>query len=303
MKISPISLTTQRRTFSPLISYSVSKEKIQNDVFVSSKKKEETSFASRGSFGIKKSEKFLQRAADFVLRKYKKFTPQDFKSLNRVKEGILERASKGYFDDAYVAVVETSKLMKKYFDTKYGSDGYVFVSIGRSLEPFSNAMGYMGVQSKVLPISGLHGYSGNYRKIISQEGFGRYSDYMKQIGIDAKVIKESGKNYIFSDYSYYGDTMRTVKDILKSQGIKGSQVEFVDFEPLYQKLYSRSKKQPKTSPELMHLHLGYEYLKKFSQTEPLCYYRLGDVQDIVDAPQSYASKLFNYRLMRKFIKK
>ena len=126
---------------------------------------------------------------------------------------------------------------------------------------------------------------------------------LKQIGIDAQVIKESGKKYIFSDYSYYGDTMRVVKDILKSQGIKGSQVEFVDFEPLYQKLYSRSKKQPKTSPELMHLHLGYEYLKKFSQTEPLCYYRLADVQDIVDAPQSYASKLFNYRLMRKFIKK
>ncbi len=303
MKISPISITTQRRDFSLLNSHSFPLRKIQNDVFISSKKQNDISFASRGSFGVKKSEKFIQRAANFVLRKYKKFTPQDFKSLNKVERGILERASSEYYDDAYVAVVDASKLMKKYFDTKYGSDGYVFVSIGRSLEAFANAMGYMGVQSKVLPISGLHGYSGGYRKIISQEGFSNYSDYMKQIGIDAQVIKESGKKYIFSDYSYYGDTMRVVKDILKSQGIKGSQVEFVDFEPLYQKLYSRSKKQPKTSPELMHLHLGYEYLKKFSQTEPLCYYRLGDVQDIVDAPQSYASKLFNYRLMRKFIKK
>lgn len=302
MKISPISITTQRRTFSPLNSYSVSKEKIQNDVFVSSKKKEETSFASRGSFGIKKSEKFIQRAANFVLNRYRKFSPDDYKSLNRFERGILNKVSKDFCDDAYIATLDASKLMKTHFDAKYGKDKYVFVSIGRSLEAFANAMGYMGVESKTLPISGLHGYNGGIKNIISQDGFEKYCNYLKQIGIEESAIKASGKKYIFSDYSYYGDTMRTVKDILKSLGIKGEQVEFVDFEPLYFRLYNKSKKPPKTFPELMHLHLGYEYFKIFATTKSLNYQNLSEVYDTVNAPQSYNSKLFNYKLMKKLLK-
>lgn len=305
MKINPVSITTKNQNLYTTNRSPIAKTGLNSckcDVFVKSKSVSDVNFTSRGLKSL--SDKLADRVSRHIMSRFKRFGTDDFKSLKGFEKNILAKTSNGFCDDAYQATLDASGLMKKAFDKKYGRGNYVFVSIGRSLETFSEAMSYMGADTRILPISGLHGYTKGADKIISQSGFDKYRDYLKQIGLDTKSIKESGKHYIFSDYSYYGDTMRTVKEMLESEpvGIKEKYVEFVDFEPLYRELYLRSKKPPRTIPEVMHLHLGYEYFKKFSSVKPLHYDNLQNVQKAMNSPQSYESKLFNFRLMRKLIK-
>ena len=240
MKISPVKIynnATQK-------AYANSLKKTASDTFIS----------SNLNFGnlkrINPVLEFLSEAnSRKILKRFDKFSVDEFNSLTKNEYKALKSASFGRFLKETQIIEDCAKVFKECYDKWEGEGNYIFVSIGRSLEHLASALKLKGIETKMLPISNVV-QDISAKDVISQAGFEEYISFIKKSGLDAQTIKNSPKKFIFSDYSYTGHTMDVVKEILLSEkiGIKPDDVKFLNFGFFYEGMHEKVAKIPRTTP-------------------------------------------------------
>jgi len=112
--------------------------------------------------------------------------------------------------DSFIAAskaIPVTQQIKQIFDKRFGENKYIFVSIGRSPAMIGKVLEHLGVEVKYIPLSGRPNISE-----LTYNGFhtSRYIKYLKNQGLTAQNLKNSGKTAVFCDYTAFGETLKTV---------------------------------------------------------------------------------------------
>ena len=119
-------------------------------------------------------------------------------------------------------LANAAKTLKIYYDKKYGKDGYKILSIGTSPSPITEAMQLLDCEVIFAPITKLRD-SINKKPMAKQ-----YSNISTLMRYCTKkgLAKDKNKKIIVLDYSYTGESLRTMKRILLERGdIKEEQIK------------------------------------------------------------------------------
>lgn len=156
-------------------------------------------------------------AAKKIFSKVKKFSVHDYEKLNGSEISALRSVcgKNAKVCDAAQKSLDMALLLKPYLDEKYGEDKYVFVSVGRSPAGIARAFEFMGVETKYLPISNLRCYPDSDCVIGGAEGLDKYGNFLKKQGINNDNIKQSGKHFLFFDYTYTGKSLNFFNDLIR----------------------------------------------------------------------------------------
>ncbi|MDE6138253.1 MAG: hypothetical protein K2F57_02145 [Candidatus Gastranaerophilales bacterium] len=124
---------------------------------------------------------------------------------------------------------------KKVFDTAFGEENYVVITIGRSLSSIGKALGYKIGENNVhnIPMSNIGRFvyditnPVNYAKYIENlkfENVGELVKYLESIGLGRKNIESSGKKYILTDFCQTGRSLIGAENIFKSEYVWGNKL-------------------------------------------------------------------------------
>ena len=105
-----------------------------------------------------------------------------------------------------------SKLLKSYLDDKFGEKKYVFVSIGRSPSTIARCMEKLAVKTVYCPISCFR--MKQLPLITNVSGFSNYSNYLAKHGLNKQNLEQSGKTWVFYDYTESGDSLLAYKNLM-----------------------------------------------------------------------------------------
>ena len=111
---------------------------------------------------------------------------------------------------------KSTKDMKEYYDKLYGKDNWEYISLGRSCSKIAQGLDELGVKAHIIPISGLTKDVQNGGEIVSKNGFEEFRNYIYSLGLTPENIENSGKKYIFQDYSDSGATLKRFEEFIKT---------------------------------------------------------------------------------------
>lgn len=221
-----------------------------------------------------------------IFRNIDSFTEADYKKLSKEELGAIRaNISVDVAEDAE-NIVNSASTIKNLFDNKYGKDGYVFISVGRSFSPIANCMKKMGADAMSIPISGLanHTEKGVTAEIIKQSGFKKYKHYLYNLGLGEK----SDKKLLFCDLTLSGATLKTFQKIIEHPivGLKSKNNLFIRLNKELDKFTdSNNTKVSKELNKLCFNIMGKKY-KKYAEVDNLNYLHLKFIDQAAKQPST-----------------
>lgn len=160
------------------------------------------------------------------LKKCKNMDLSDYNKLTESEKDILRLESNKINHEIYgispKQVINISRAIKHSLDAKYGTNNYVFCSIGRSPAIFANVLNELNVETKILKYSkNIEGSNifNRHLHTVEPKALDEYLQYLYSKGINSQNIQKSRKKYIFVDYADKGITLKEYKNVLSSAGL------------------------------------------------------------------------------------
>ena len=163
----------------------------------------------------------LNKLQNYTIKEYNNLSEQELQILRRSYEIISTEESRNHEE----MHTDTSALIRCICDKKYGEDGYVAITIGRSLSSIGKCLGYQIGEDRVIniPLTG----AGNYRnkEYVEKEkqngGLTVLNEYLKSVGLNKEEIEKSDKKYVIMDYCFTGDSLKGAKALLTRDDVLG----------------------------------------------------------------------------------
>lgn len=245
-----------------------------------------------------------QNAKKPPLSKFSKFDVEEYKSLGWFEKRKIRKELDSLKGAEKIANLTTAaaEILKEEYDKKYGEGNYVYISIGRSCSSVAKALEYMGIESKIAPMSRLMEIEIDKKKFLENEGLDKYIDFLHNMGLSPKEVKNSGKHYIFQDYTSSGKSLRAFEELMRSEKV-GLDLENVHFESINEKLFEITQqykpRYPDFNEQAFIRSLSFCNCKKYSVIGKLDYWHMGDVLESLHPifKISEDAKVFNFALM------
>lgn len=167
--------------------------------------------------------KILNRSIVFGPKEYEKLSKEDIIILREYGEIFKKNP------DVRKSIDFTTKYGKIILDRlheKY-SDGFIFVSVGRSLALFAKYLEFHGEDVKYCPISWLKVHP-EYDDFFLCE----YKKYLDNIGLTRKLAKNTQKTIVMADYNNNGTSLNCFRNLMSEPLIGISEGEKVKYAPL-----------------------------------------------------------------------
>lgn len=182
---------------------------IKQDVFVKSNEFQRQAFASK------------------ILSRDSKFTIDSYDCLSEEENTLLREVADIDTKIAVNSSVDLGLKFKSYLDEKYGEGKYVFVSIGTSPTGIARVMEFTGVETKYLPATDLARVTSEQDIEEHRDKYSVYKKFLKQQGLTKKDIDESGKKYLFYDYTFTGKSLTIFEILMQHEfGITSPNIEY-----------------------------------------------------------------------------
>ena len=238
-----------------------------------------------------------QKQAYGILSRNDKFSIDSFRSLSEEENLLLRNVADIDTKTAVNATVDLGVKFKSFLDDKYGENGYVFVSIGTSPSGIARVMEFSGVETKYLPVTDLTRVSSEEDIDKHDDKYPTYIQFLKQQGLSKEEIDNSGKIYLFYDYTFTGKSLAIFEVLMKNKfGIDSENIE-------YHSLNKDLMVAGNTIPNF-HKNANY-YIEEYLKDSSMAMYggvphlRLDEMDKVFTKKQSYgnAPNLFNFLMM------
>ncbi|MBQ4077629.1 hypothetical protein IJD15_00410 [bacterium] len=238
-----------------------------------------------------------QKQAYGILSRNDKFSIDSFRSLSEEENLLLRNVADIDTKTAVNATVDLGVKFKSFLDDKYGENGYVFVSIGTSPSGIARVMEFSGVETKYLPVTDLTRVSSEEDIDKHDDKYPTYIQFLKQQGLSKEEIDNSGKKYLFYDYTFTGKSLAIFEVLMKNKfGIDSENIE-------YHSLNKDLMVAGNTIPNF-HKNANY-YIEEYLKDSSMAMYggvphlRLDEMDKVFTKKQSYgnAPNLFNFLMM------
>lgn len=190
---------------------------------------------------------------------------QKMSKLSKAETDYLTELARKSVDQKLVdSVTRFSGILKRGLDAKFNKK-YVFVSIGQSPAVLGEALSTMGVETAICPISKLTDLN-NINSVLKNPRLNKYFDYMKKIGLDPEKMKNSGKQYLFIDYTSSGRSLKIFEDLLrhKKAGYNLPNVKFISLQNLIEACKPSNKEELNFISEFLQKYIHKSALKEYS---------------------------------------
>ncbi len=238
-----------------------------------------------------------QKQAYGILSRNDKFSIDSFRSLSEEENLLLRNVADIDTKTAVNATVDLGVKFKSFLDDKYGENGYVFVSIGTSPSGIARVMEFSGVETKYLPVTDLTRVSSEEDIDKHDDKYPTYIQFIKQQGLSKEEIDNSGKKYLFYDYTFTGKSLAIFEVLMKNKfGIDSENIE-------YHSLNKDLMVAGNTIPNF-HKNANY-YIEEYLKDSSMAMYggvphlRLDEMDKVFTKKQSYGNtpNLFNFLMM------
>ena len=238
-----------------------------------------------------------QKQAYGILSRNDKFSIDSFRSLSEEENLLLRNVADIDTKTAVNATVDLGVKFKSFLDDKYGENGYVFVSIGTSPSGIARVMEFSGVETKYLPVTDLTRVSSEEDIDKHDDKYPTYIQFLKQQGLSKEEIDNSGKIYLFYDYTFTGKSLAIFEVLMKNKfGIDSENIE-------YHSLNKDLMVAGNTIPNF-HKNANY-YIEEYLKDSSMAMYggvphlRLDEMDKVFTKKQSYgnAPNLFNFLMI------
>lgn len=218
---------------------------------------------------------------------YAKLSPEELVSLRAQLEPDLVENAK--------VLTDTSKIVKKLFDKKYGKNQYTFVSIGRSLSALANSLEFMGVETKHIPFS----VSGPLEKdeivdyIINNKDLDIYKNFLEEY-----LKQNPKKRNLFCDFAVSGETIDIFKNVLthKDVQIASKKDKFIKLNEFLDKK-AGSKEEFKNIVSKFINKLYYECFDDYAEISSLYFGSIGQINSALKPTNSKQNKLMKFCML------
>lgn len=161
---------------------------------------------------------------EFISQKGK-VSKNSYRDIGFIKRGILNRKAKEYVNSNLTpkdkvepqTIAKSAIVLKRYFDNKYGKNGYRIISLGTSPAAITQAMEYLDTEVIYLPVTGLAGSKDNStceKPEYYFENFKNMTTLMKYLA-QKGIKKGDDKVNVVVDYCITKRTLNTVTDCIK----------------------------------------------------------------------------------------
>ena len=177
----------------------------------------------------------LKSAAKKILDRSKVFGPKEYKSLSADDLDILRTYEKSFRttnNKIINDIIDFGKMVSNRIHEKY-PDGFIFVSVGRSLASCAKYLEFQGEDVKYCPASGLRG--GFYQKDdFKPELVKDYKKYLDSVGLTKELTETTKKPILISDYTFEceGYTLENFRRLLSLPEIGISEGDMVKYTPV-----------------------------------------------------------------------
>ena len=238
-----------------------------------------------------------QKQAYGILSRNDKFSIDSFRSLSEEENLLLRNVADIDTKTAVNATVDLGVKFKSFLDDKYGENGYVFVSIGTSPSGIARVMEFSGVETKYLPVTDLTRVSSEEDIDKHDDKYPTYIQFLKQQGLSKEEIDNSGKKYLFYDYTFTGKSLAIFEVLMKNKF--GLDSENIEYHSLNKDLMVAGNTIPN-----FHKNANY-YIEEYLKDSSMAMYggvphlRLDEMDKVFTKKQSYgnAHNLFNFLMM------
>lgn len=238
-----------------------------------------------------------QKQAYGILSRNDKFSIDSFRSLSEEENLLLRNVADIDTKTAVNATVDLGVKFKSFLDDKYGENGYVFVSIGTSPSGIARVMEFSGVETKYLPVTDLTRVSSEEDIDKHDDKYPTYIQFLKQQGLSKEEIDNSGKKYLFYDYTFTGKSLAIFEVLMKNKF--GLDSENIEYHSLNKDLMVAGNTIPN-----FHKNANY-YIEEYLKDSSMAMYggvphlRLDEMDKVFTKKQSYgnAPNLFNFLMM------
>ena len=238
-----------------------------------------------------------QKQAYGILSRNDKFSIDSFRSLSEEENLLLRNVADIDTKTAVNATVDLGVKFKSFLDDKYGENGYVFVSIGTSPSGIARVMEFSGVETKYLPVTDLTRVSSEEDIDKHDDKYPTYIQFLKQQGLSKEEIDNSGKKYLFYDYTFTGKSLAIFEVLMKNKF--GLDSENIEYHSLNKDLMVAGNTIPN-----FHKNANY-YIEEYLKDSSMAMYggvphlRLDEMDKVFTKKQSYgnAPNLFNFLMI------
>ena len=169
----------------------------------------------------------LGKLKNYTVEEYKNLSEQELQTLRIACNNILLPANPNIMYSSDESIHEmASEYVKNYLDKKYGKDGYVVITIGRSLSSIGKVLGYKIGEDRVknIPLSEAKKYLDD--SFIEKEkrngGIAALKKFLNSIGLNKEKIEQSDKRYIIMDYCNSGKSLKGATKLLTRDDVLGN---------------------------------------------------------------------------------
>lgn len=233
--------------------------------------------------------------------------PIKYSNLDEKEKNELRAVMKEFcYDEQATEAAKAAKVLKCSLDEEYGEDKWVYVSIGRSCSLLAKALEFMGTDAKSIPISGLSSGIQHGKELTEKEGFDKYRNFIYDLGLNPESVKNSGKTYVFQDFTSSGNSLKRFEEFLKTDEM-GLDLENVVFESINDRLEKSYPKLKEYGVENFHptmfvyRYLGLQVfgLKQKSSLQQLYPNELNRIDYLKNANSNCMNRLFEFGILDK----
>lgn len=153
----------------------------------------------------------------FTIKEYLKLRPQQLQVLRKEYSKIQDV---NLYNQYEITHDVTASCTKAVLDKFFGESNYVVIPIGRSLSSIGKVLGYKIGENNVknIPLSNAKRYNiwaDLHHDAYETKEIEMFTQYLKSIGLDEDVVKNSGKKYVLTDYCSTGYSLSGAKKLFK----------------------------------------------------------------------------------------
>lgn len=190
----------------------------------------------------------LRDLANKKLSQIHKMTIEEYQKLTEEEKNAIRRSATFINNEVATKSVIFGLKLKNYLDKKYGENNYCFVSLGTSPAGIARVFEFSGVETKYLPISKLTflSHSDFYNR--GSHKIKKYKNFLKEQKMTSEDIAKSNKKYLCFDYTYTGNSLTTLKDIMWSNfSIYPDQMEYLSLNNTISNVLSKEENEDENS--------------------------------------------------------
>lgn len=234
------------------------------------------------------------------LKNGRTFTPDDYFAMSSKQIKAVKSAFPEYRTIAEHQLEYGLKL-KDFLEDKYKDQPFVFVSVGRSPDALARVLEYTGIETKYLPISNLK-YHDSYRSFMKAHKYDTYyyQSVLKNKGLTPKAMQESGKKYLFYDYSFSGKSYMIFKQLMLDEfNLPKDAVEFnILNDDLAEAINSKGKTECGLSPqEFLFTYMQSQNTEKIAKTPELRAENFRHARSVMSGPEPIKSSIYSFWLI------